>query len=456
MEAQSMTAGSATATTFRWRRFLVVAGPGLVVMLADTDAGSIITAAQSGAQWGYRLLALQFLLVPILYIVQELTVRLGAATGKGHARLILERYGRFWAWFSTGTLIVSCIGALLSEFSGIAGVGALMGVPAPVSLTLVVAVLLAIAFTRSYRSVERIAIFVGAFELVFLLVAWLAHPEPRRNRRRLRFGSARRPAIPLPRLGQHRRGHHAVDGVLPAVLGRREEAEGEPTSAPSGSTPRSARSITQIIMAAVLIATAATLGKSGGGQALDTVQEISAAITPFLGQIGGNLLFGLGICGAALVATIVVTLAAARTLGEVLGVNHSLDHEVSEAPWFYGAYAAALIAGALVVASGVNLVALSVGVQVMNALLLPIVLGFLFLLARGLPEPWRLQRLVRLVLGRPDRRDDDFRRLFRPGGPVGLSPPGAVPLRTTVLRPPPKSDDPRTAPSLNLDFEARA
>ena len=84
--------------------------------------------------------------------------------------------------------------------------------------------------------------------------------------------------------------------------------------------------VTQIIMAAVLVATAATLGKSGGGQPLDTVQEISAAITPFLGQIGGNLLFGLGICGAALVATIVVTLAAARTLGEVLGVNHSLDH----------------------------------------------------------------------------------------------------------------------------------
>ena len=75
----------------------------------------------------------------------------------------------------------------------------------------------------------------------------------------------------------------------------------------------------------------------------------------------------------------------------MLGVNHSLDHEVGEAPWFYGAYAAALIAGALVVASGVNLVSLSVGVQVMNALLLPIVLGFLFLLARGLPEPWRLQ-----------------------------------------------------------------
>jgi NRAMP (natural resistance-associated macrophage protein)-like metal ion transporter len=389
MEAQSMTAGSASTTTFRWRRFLVVAGPGLVVMLADTDAGSIITAAQSGAQWGYRLLALQFLLVPILYIVQELTVRLGAATGKGHARLILERYGRFWAWFSTGTLIVSCIGALLSEFSGIAGVGALMGVPAPVSLTLVVSVLLGIAFTRSYRSVERIALFVGAFELVFLLVAWLAHPSlaeiatgfvsvPLGDPQYLYLASANIGAVIMPWMVFFQQSS-IVEKKLKA-----SDIAAERIDTAIGAV------VTQIIMAAVLIAAAATLGKSGGGQPLNTVQEISAAITPFLGRIGGNLLFGLGICGAALVATIVVTLAAARTLGEALNVNHSLDHEVSEAPWFYGVYTVALIGGALVVASGVNLVALSVGVQVMNALLLPIVLGFLYLLARGLPEPWRL------------------------------------------------------------------
>ena len=253
MEAQSMTAGSATATTFRWRRFLVVAGPGLVVMLADTDAGSIITAAQSGAQWGYRLLALQFVLIPILYVVQELTVRLGAATGKGHARLILERYGRFWAWFSTGTLIVSCIGALLSEFSGIAGVGALMGVPAPISLTLVVGVLLAIAFTRSYRSVERIAIFVGAFELVFLLVAWLAHPSlreigagfvsiPLGDPKYLYLASANIGAVIMPWMVFFQQSSIVEKKLKPADIGA------ERIDTAIGAV------VTQIIMAAVLIA----------------------------------------------------------------------------------------------------------------------------------------------------------------------------------------------------------
>ena len=81
-----MTVDALVPTAFSWKRFLAVAGPGIVVMLADTDAGSVITAAQSGAQWGYSLLLLQFVLIPILYIVQELTVRLGAVTGRATRR----------------------------------------------------------------------------------------------------------------------------------------------------------------------------------------------------------------------------------------------------------------------------------------------------------------------------------------------------------------------------------
>src|SRR5450631_1377659 len=122
----------------RWTRFALVAGPGLVVMLADTDAGSIITAAQSGAQWGYRLLLLQLVLIPIMFVVQELTVRLGIVSGKGHGELIRDRFGRRWAWVSVGTLVLACGGALLSELSGVAGVGLIFGVPAWLTMTVVV------------------------------------------------------------------------------------------------------------------------------------------------------------------------------------------------------------------------------------------------------------------------------------------------------------------------------
>ena len=386
----TVTAEVLTPPSFTWRRFLAVAGPGIVVMLADTDAGSIITAAQSGAQWGYSLLSLQFVLIPVLYIVQELTVRLGAVTGKGHAELIKRHFGRGWAWLSVATLFVACLGALLTEFAGVAGVGNLIGVPPPVTLALVVAAMLAMALMHGYGTVERIAIAVGAFELVFLLVALLAHPGlgevasgamaiPLSDPKFLLLASANIGAVIMPWMVFFQQSSVVEKGVTTRDLrsARLDTAIGAV--------------VTQLIMAAVLVAVAATLGKAGGDQPLDTVEEIVGAITPFLGDFGGKLLFGLGMTGAALVAAIVVTLTAARTLAEVLGARHKLEDEPREAPWFYGSYAVALVVCALVVGSGVNLVSLSIGVQVMNALLLPIVLGFLFLLARRLPAPYRLR-----------------------------------------------------------------
>ena len=316
-------------------------------MLADTDAGSLITAAQSGAQWGYRLLLLQFLLDSHPLSRAGADGRLGVVTGKGHAELISAHFGPFWAWVSVGTLVVSCLGALLTEFSGLTGVGALIGVPAPVTLALAVTLLLAMAFTHRYLTVERIAIGVGAFELVFLVVAWLAHPDPPGGGRRARFRSRWRD-------GQYLYLVSANIGavIMPWMVFFQQSSVVE--NKLSVADLKAARLdtalgalVTQLVMAAALVATAATLGKRGGGPSLDTVQEIAAAITPFLGEFGGKLLFGLGMVGASLVATIVVTLTAARTVAETLGQPNSLDHSPRQAPWFYGAYAAALILGAV-------------------------------------------------------------------------------------------------------------
>jgi len=380
----------ATPRYLSWRRFGAVVGPGIVVMLADTDAGSVITAAQSGAEWGYRLLLLQVILVPILFMVQELTVRLGIVSRKGHAEMIRDHFGRAWAWLSVATLVLACIGALLSELSGLAGVGLLMGVPTWVTTTLIVVLLIAMAYRGSYLTVERIAIAVGAFELVFLVVAWKAQPGladlaagaidiPWRNPRYLYLVAANIGAVIMPWMVFYQQS---------AVVEKRLTVADLPAARLDTAL---GAVLTQIIMASVLVATAATIAGSTRSGSLDTVEQIAEAITPFLGETTGKLLFGLGLAGSAVVATIVVTLTAARTLSEVLGVKHSLEHEPHEAPWFYGIYTVTLIAGGLFIVSGVNLVSLAVGVQVMNALLLPIVLGFLYLLARRLPPAHRLQ-----------------------------------------------------------------
>src|SRR6516165_3539057 len=157
-------------------RSIAVWGPGLLVMLADTDAGNVVTAAQGGAQWGYRLLPLVLLLIPMLYMVQELTVRLGVYTGRGHGELIRMRFGLGWACLSTAGLAAATIGSLITELTGVAGIGELFGVSRSLTLPLAAAILLAIVATGSYRRVERVALFIGLFELAFFAVAWAAHP----------------------------------------------------------------------------------------------------------------------------------------------------------------------------------------------------------------------------------------------------------------------------------------
>jgi len=382
---------------------MAVIGPGLVVMLADTDAGSIITAAQSGAVWGYRLLLLQFLLMPILFITQELTVRLGLVTGSGHGELIKKQFGNFWAWVSVSTLLICCIGAIISEFSGLAGVGLLFGIPAGVTMVMAVSFLTILAVTGSYRSVEKIAIMLGLFELAFIGVAWMAHPAlseimkrindiPFKEPQYLYLAAANIGAVIMPWMIFYQQSA-VIDKGLNARhlrIARIDTAIGA--------------ILTQLIMGAVLVTTAATLGKNNSHASLETIQQISHALIPYLGVGTAKIIFALGMTGAAMVAAIVVSLTAAWGLGEVTGFKRSLEHHPKEAPWFYITYIVTLVLGGMLVASGINLVHLSVAVEVMNAALLPIVLGFLYLLSiKALPKKYRLKgsyaKVVGLTLG---------------------------------------------------------
>ena len=384
--------------TFHWRNFLAVLGPGIIAMLADTDVGSLVTASQSGANWGYRLVVMQIVLVPVLYIVQELTLRIGAVSGKGHGALIEEKFGKAWGWVAIATLIVACVGALLTEFGGFVGVGVLMGVPPWATMTLVVGTLGTLIFTGSYKSVEKIALAAGAFEIAFVAVAIYAHPslseigkqiveQPVTNPKYLYLISANIGAVIMPWMVFYQQASVVEKGITATDIpeSRLETAIGAV--------------VTQLVMACVVIATAATLHQKGGKQALDTVQQIANALTPLLGSVFGKVVFGIGIVGAAFVASVVVTVTAARAVGEITSVNTKLDKSPREAPIFYGIIAAVLVAAALFVISGVDIVKLAVGVQVMNALLLTIVLGFLYLLARRIEEPYRLQGSYAAMVG---------------------------------------------------------
>ncbi|GAB2715574.1 NRAMP family divalent metal transporter [Kitasatospora kifunensis] len=390
-------------TALRRRRWLGLAflaawGPGLVVMLADTDAGSLITAAQSGAQWNYKMILPQVILMPILYVVQEITVRLGIVTGRGHGALIRERFGRWWALLSAGTLFVSAIGALLTEFAGVAGVGEMFGISQWVTIPTATVFLLALALTGSYRRVERIGIAVGLAELVFFVAMFMAHPHlgavahglgsmPLGNHSYLMLVAANVGAVIMPWMVFYQQGA-VIDKKL-SVASIRQARQDTAVGAV----------LTQAIMLAVVIAVGATIGLHNPGATLNTVGQIADALTPYLGHFGGTVLFGLGMLGAALVAAIVSSLAGAWGLAEVFGWKHTLNERPNRrTAKFYLTYSLTHIIGAILVLASVDLVSLSVDVEVMNALLLPIVLGFLLALeAKALPKEWQMRGVRKYV-----------------------------------------------------------
>jgi Mn2+/Fe2+ NRAMP family transporter len=372
-------------------RWIGVWGPGLLVMLADSDAGNVVTAAQAGAQWGYRLLPLLLLLIPMLYMVQELTVRLGIHTGRGHGELIRERFGIGWAWLSTIGLAVATLGSLVTEFTGAAGIGELYGLSRSLTLPLSAAVLLTVVATGSYRRVERTALVIGLFELAFFAVAWVAHPK---------LATLARHAVDLPF------GNREFAFLTAAIIGAtfnpwmvfyQQSATADKQLRPSDITAARwdtgvGAVLTQCLTGAVLVAAAAALTSGGAPAGLTSVGQIGDALTPVLGEAAGHLVFGVGVLGASLIAAIVSSLALAWGMGEVTGYRRSLEYRPLEAGWFYGVYAAGTVGAATLVWFMPDLVWLNVAAQVLNAFLLPLVIGFLVALAvTALPEPLRLR-----------------------------------------------------------------
>ena len=384
------------------KRFLLMLsamGPGIVVMLADTDAGSIITAAQTGAQWGYKLIGLMLILIPILYIVQELTTRIGIVTKKGHGELIEETFGKGWAWLSVCTLFVSTIGALITEFSGIMGVGLLFGVSKWITVPLAVAALILLSVTGKYKVVERVAIVVGAFELVFIPAMIFAKPDytsvmmslvgsqPLNSSAYWLMISANVGAVIMPWMVFYQQGAVVDKGLTEKNL------KASRIDTIFGSI------ITQLICCVVIIAVAATIGMKDPNASLNTVQQISQALTPFLGEATGKILFAVGLTGAALVAAIVVTLASSWGFGEIFKKPSSLNCKWSEAPAFYIFYSTLLIIAGIIVLSGIPLVPLTLGVEILNTVLLPIVLGFLIALAwKVIPKKHALHLWEKIIL----------------------------------------------------------
>ena len=365
--------------SFLWRLLRVV-GPGLVVAFADTEAGSVTTAATSGAQFGMKLVLLQLLLIVPLFVVQEMTVRLGTVTGKGHARLIREHYGLIWTWISLGTMLLTNLAALVTEFIGIAGAAMIFGVNPTIMIAVSAVLLIAVSITGEYRRAEMVAFALCALEILFIPAAFSTHPslgtvvregifgsQPLGDREYLLLIASNIGAVIMPWMIFYQQSS-TVDKKLTVAdlsFARIDTALGAV--------------LTQVIMIAIVITTAATLFVHH--IQVSDAAHAALALAPFAGRFA-LATFGAGLVGAALLGAFVVSLATAWAFGEAFEWPCSLNHHAFQAKRFYGLYAVCVvIAAGVVLIPGLPLVRVTLYVEAFNALVLPIVLGFLLVMS---------------------------------------------------------------------------
>jgi len=384
------------------KTLLAIVGPGLIVMVGDNDAGAFSTYGQAGQNYGTHLLWTFVLLIPVLYVNQEMVLRLGAVTGVGHARLILERFGKFWGAFSVIDLFILNALTIITEFIGITLAADYLGVPKLVAVVFAAGVIIAAAFTGSFRRFERIAVTFCAGSLLLIPLVLFTHP----NAGQIAHGFVV-PGLPGGS-GQLATVMLLVIGIVGTTVAPWQLFFQQSYVIDKRITPRFMRYekvdlwigivIVVIGAAAVMGATAAAFaGTKGAGNFTDSA-GLAHGIAAYAGRVAG-IVFAIALLDASIIGAFAVSLSSAYAIGDVLGLKHSLHRGIGQAKGFYAVYAA-LIGGAaaVVLIPGTPLGLLTEGVQVLAGVLLPSATVFLLLLCndKSVLGPWVNGRRVNL------------------------------------------------------------
>jgi Mn2+/Fe2+ NRAMP family transporter len=376
--------------------FLMVFGPGLIVMEADNDAGAVSTYMQAGGQYGLHLLWLLVVLLPICYFVQEMVARLGIATGKGHAAMIYERFGKWWGHFSLIDLLLVNFLTLITEFAAISLALSAMGVSPYLSVPVSALGLTLMVVTGSYLRWERIVIVLCLMDLTWFVLAYVVRPDWASVARNTIF-----PSMPL---GGVTSGLVflviAVVGttIAPWQLFFQQSCVAEKRL--RFTDLKWARLDTLIgAVFTVLVAGAMILVGNYGFQhhvVFENPAQLAVALAPMAGKFARNGVLLLMV-NAAVLGTTAISLASAWAYGEVKGWEHSLHKKLWEAPGFYATYIACVAAAAaIVLIPHVPLQLVIISVQVFAGVILPSAIIFLQLLLndrellgdRWVNKPW--------------------------------------------------------------------
>ena len=377
----------------RWRRLrtlMVITGPGLIVMVGDNDAGGVATYAQAGQNYGMALLWTLVFLIPVLYVNQEMVLRLGAVTRVGHARLIFERFGKFWGAFSVGDLLILNALTIVTEFIGVALALGYLGCPKVVAIPAAAVLLFAVVAGGSFRRWEALMFLLIAVNVLVVPMVLLVHPSLSVTADGLvpRFPGGLDSTVLLLII--------AIVGTTVApwqlffqqsnVVDKRITARWIPYARADLVI-----GIVVVVVGATALMAVTAFGLAGAG--VGDFTDAGAVASGLSHHLGGTVgaLFAIILLDASVVGANAIGLATTYAVGDAMGRRHSLHWKIGEAPLFYGGYALLLAVSAAVAFSPDHVLGLvTQGVQALAGVLLPSATVFLVLLCndRAVLGPW--------------------------------------------------------------------
>jgi NRAMP (natural resistance-associated macrophage protein)-like metal ion transporter len=361
---------------------LAVIGPGFITANVDNDSGGIYTYSAAGAQFGYRLLWVMIPMTIALVVVQEMSARMGAVTGKGLSDLIREEYGLRITFFMMIGLIITNFGNVVAEFAGIASSLGLFHISRYISVPGAAVLVWFLVVKGSYKSVEKIFLAASCFYFAYIIAGVLAGPSWKEA-----FIATFKPPV---RAAFHDSAYlYMVIAVIGTTIAPWMQFYLQSSIVEKGITTREYRAsrwdvilgcfFTDIVAWFIVVACAATLYAHGVRQIRDAA-DAAQALRPLSNEFA-YILFAAGLFNASIFAASILPISTAYTVCEGLGFESGVDHKFSDAKVFYWLYTLLLIVGAAVILlPNIPLVKISILSQVVNGIVLPFVLIFMLLL----------------------------------------------------------------------------
>ncbi|MGD1109007.1 MAG: NRAMP family divalent metal transporter [Mycobacterium sp.] len=374
----------------RLRTLMVITGPGLIVMVGDNDAGGVATYTQAGQNYGMGLLWTLALLIPVLYVNQEMVLRLGAVARVGHARLIFERFGKFWGAFSVGDLLIVNALTIVTEFIGVALALGFLGCPKIIAIPAAAVLLFAVVAGGSFRRWEGLMFLLIAVNVLIIPMVLLVHPALKETAGGLipQFPGGLNSTVLLLTV--------AIVGttVAPWQLFFQQSNVVDKRITPRFMAYERADTVLGAFVV-IVGATALLMTGDWAARSTSTVGNFTdaGALAQLLGQHSHTLgsFFAIVLMDASIIGAAAVTLATSYAFGDVFGLKHSLHRGFADAKQFYLSYTAMVVlAAGIVLIPGAPLGLITTAVQALAGLLLPSASVFLLLLCND-PQvlgPW--------------------------------------------------------------------